>query len=151
MTTTTEERKLRAEFNAGVGQTDSEEVQDEDASGESNQASSPNIVVFALVLGAAITVDAIDAAELTGFLAILTKFIDIPTLGFLWLWRIMSGNAGAKKDVTFQILLAFLVELSPLGIIPTWSIFVAYVYFKDTKMGKQTIGKVQKITKLKAT
>jgi len=53
--------------------------------------------------------------------------------------------------VTFQILLAFLVELSPLGIIPTWSIFVAYVYFKDTKMGKQTIGKVQKITKLKAT
>lgn len=128
-----------------------EDAQDENISVKSGSSESPNFVVFLLVGGAAAIVDLIDTAELTGILAFLTKPIDIPTLGFLWLWRISQSQAGPKKDVTFQILLAFMVELSPFGIIPTWTIFVAYVYFKDTKLGKQTIGKVQKITSVKKT
>jgi len=106
-----------------------------------------NIGEFILILGAAITVDIIDVVELTGVLAIITKFIDIPTLGALWFWRILKHQAGPKKDPTFQLLLAFLVELSPFGIIPTWTIFVLYVYFRDTKLGKETIGKAKKLTK----
>lgn len=107
-----------------------------------------NIGELILILGAAITVDVIDILDLTGIGAILVRFIDIPTLGALWLWRVMKHQAGPQKDPTFQILLAFLVELSPFGIIPTWTIFVLYVYFQDSKLGKATIGKAEKATKL---
>lgn len=106
-----------------------------------------NVAEIMLILGAAITVDAIDALDLTGVGAILVRFVDIPTLGALWLWRIMKS--GPKKDPTFAILMTFLVEISPVGMIPTWTIFVAYVYIQDTKLGKATIGKAQKIAKIK--
>lgn len=105
---------------------------------------------FFLILGAAITVDIIDVLDLTGIGAILVRFIDIPTLGALWLWRILKHQSGPKRDPTLLILSAFLVEISPFGMIPTWTIFVAYTYFQDTKIGKKTIGKVQKVAKIKA-
>ncbi len=108
-----------------------------------------NIGEVVIILGAAITVDVIDVLDLTGVGAILVRFIDVPTLGALWLWRILKHQAGPKKDPTFLLLSAFLVELSPAGMIPTWTVFVVYVYFQDSKLGKKTIGKVQKITKLK--
>lgn len=110
-----------------------------------------NFAEMALILGAAITVDLIDALDLTGFGAILVRFIDIPTLGALWLWRILKHQAGPKKDPTFALLMAFLVEISPVGMIPTWTIFVLYVYFQDTKLAKKTLGKLptKKLKKLK--
>ncbi|MBA7622038.1 hypothetical protein ES703_29409 [subsurface metagenome] len=108
-----------------------------------------NIGEMVIILGAALTVDAIDILDLTGVGAILVRLIDIPTLGALWLWRILKHQTGPKKDPTFLLLSAFLVELSPAGMIPTWTIFVIYIYFQDTKLGKKTVGKVQKITKLK--
>lgn len=108
-----------------------------------------NIGEMVIILGAAITVDAIDVLDLTGIGAILVRLIDVPTLGALWLWRILKQQAGPKKDPTFLMLTAFLIELSPVGMIPTWTLFVLYVTFQDTKLGKKTIGKIQKITKLK--
>jgi hypothetical protein len=120
---------------------------------KTSQGFSPATLVTAgemvIILGAAITVDSIDILDLTGFGAILVRFIDIPTLGALWLWRILKS--GPRKDPTFAISLAFLVEISPAGMIPTWTIFVAYVYFQDTRLGKETIGRVKKITKIKKT
>jgi len=108
-----------------------------------------NAAEMVLILGAAITVDVIDVLDLTGVGAIIVRFIDVPTLGALWLWRILKHQAGPRKDPTFALLGAFLVELSPVGMVPTWTIFVAYVYFQDTRLGQKTIGKTQKLTKLK--
>lgn len=149
MEATTQERQNEAKLN----QARLENKQESGDSGELIQGTSPatfiNIGEMIIILGAAITVDLIDALDLTGVGAILVRFIDIPTLGALWLWRIMKHQAGPKKDPTFAILMAFLVELSPFGMIPTWTIFVLYVYFQDTKLGKKTIGKVQKLAKIK--
>jgi hypothetical protein len=108
-----------------------------------------NIGEMIIILGAALTVDIIDLLDLTGIGAIVVRFIDIPTLGALWLWRILKHQAGPKKDPTFLILTAFLVEISPVGMIPTWTLFVAYVYFQDSKLGQKTIGKLQKLAKIK--
>jgi len=49
---------------------------------------SPNIAEYIIVGGAAATSDAIDALNLTGFGMIIGKGIDIPTVGFLYIWRI---------------------------------------------------------------
>ena len=141
-----EERQNQAELNQA-------RIETKEKSGGLIQGASPstfiNIGEMILILGAAITLDVIDASDLTGVGAILVRFIDIPTLGALWLWRVMKHQAGPKKDPTFLLLSAFLVEISPAGMVPTWSIFVAYIYFQDTKLGKKTIGKVQKLAKIK--
>lgn len=99
-----------------------------------------NIGEVVIILGAAITVDAIDALDLTGVGAIIARLIDIPTLGALWLWRILKHQPGPKKDPTFLLLSAFLIELSPAGMIPTWTLFVAYVYFRDSKLARTVVG-----------
>lgn len=48
----------------------------------------PNIAEYLIVGGAAATSDTIDALNLTGFGMIIGKGIDIPTVGFLYIWRI---------------------------------------------------------------
>jgi len=137
------EREYQAQLNQGR----STAKQTSGASQELSPAIVINAAEMVIVLGAAITVDLIDVLDLTGVGAILVRFIDVPTLGALWLWRILK--TGRKKDPTFALLMAFIVEISPFGMIPTWTIFVAYVYFQDTKLGQKTIGKVQKIIKVK--
>ncbi len=145
MQATTEEKQNLAQLNQSklkVKQTS-----------QNNSGIDPATVINAaemiLILGAAITVDVIDVLDLTGVGAIIVRFIDVPTLGALWLWRILKHQAGPKKDPTFALLMAFLVEISPFGIVPTWTIFVGYIYFQDTRLGQKTIGKTQKLTKLK--
>ena len=49
---------------------------------------SPNIAEYIIVGGAAATSDTIDVLNLTGFGMIIGKGIDIPTVGFLYIWRI---------------------------------------------------------------
>ena len=146
---TAEERKQQSQLNQARANLEQEGRSSKVFQG-ATAATLINIGELILILGAAITVDVIDVLDLTGVAAILVRFIDIPTLGALWLWRILKHQAGPKKDPTFQLLLAFLCELSPFGIIPTWTIFVLYVYFQDTKLGKKTIGKVEKIAKAKS-
>ncbi len=108
-----------------------------------------NAAEFLIIIGAAITVDVIDVLDLTGVGAIIVRIIDVPILGALWLWRILKHQSGPKKDPTFLLLSAFLVELSPVGMIPTWTIFVAYIYFQDTKIGKTATRRTRKIPKTK--
>lgn len=143
MEATTTERERKTE----LAQDQAEIKQSSSKSKTAGSGTIINIVEFVIIMGAAVTVDAIDVLDLTGIGAILVRFIDIPTLGALWLWRLFK--TGPRKDPTFAILIAFLVELSPFGMVPTWSIFVVYVYIQDTKLGKAAIGRVKKITKIK--
>lgn len=142
---TIEEKQNLAELN----QAHLEEGGNEEKTNKTKSSSEINFVEMGLVLGAALAVDLIDALDLTGVGAVLVRFIDIPTMGALWLWRVIKHQTGPKKNLTFQILMTFLVELSPFGMLPTWTIFVLYCYFKDTKLGKETIGRAEKLTKAK--
>ena len=145
------EREYASELNRslqGSSTTEEREQEEEDLSGSENITfPHPNTVVYALVFGAAMVVDALDLIEFTGFGLIITKIIDIPTLGFLWLWTMFKGEAGPKKNITFQIFLAFLVEMIA-GPVPAWSIFVAYVYFKEKNLGKKSINGMLKTKKV---
>lgn len=142
---TTEQRKDTAELNQDRLQTKQKAQKTNGFTPETII----NVAEMIIILGAAITVDIIDILDLTVVLGPFIRLIDIPTLGALWLWRILKHQPGPKKDPTFLLLSAFLIEISPFGMIPTWTIFVAYVSFQDTRLGQKTIGKVQKITKLK--
>ncbi len=136
------EREYQSELNQERQETKTE------TSGESahGPASTINAAELLIILGLAITVDLIDVLDLTGFGAIISRAVDLPCLGLLWLWRIMKHQAGPKKDPTLQVLTAFLGEISPFGILPIWTIFVLYVYFQDSKLGQKTIGAAKKAT-----
>lgn len=61
----------------------------------------PNIAEYMIVGGAAVTSDVIDVLNLTGFGMIIGKGIDIPTIGFLYIWRIHKhGIASAMPGKT---------------------------------------------------
>ena len=80
MEATTQERENQAQLTQA-------RLEDSQEKGGLIQGASPatfiNIGEMVIVLGAAITVDIIDALDLTGVGAILVRFIDIPTLGAL--------------------------------------------------------------------
>jgi hypothetical protein len=141
---TIQEKQNIAELN----QTRSEESQDEQTA-EAKPSSQINFVEMGLILGAALTIDALALLSLTGVLAILVLFIQIPATLSLWLWRVLKHQAGPKKDLTFQLIIAFLGEIVTGGFLPTNSIFVLYCYFKDTKLGKETVGRAKKLTEPK--
>lgn len=95
-----------------------------------------NPAEFIFVLLLAIGVDSIDALDLTGFGVIIARFVDLPALGLLWLWRItkhIGSPRRVKKNPTFKLLLFFLGELSPAGILPFWTAYVIYTYLGEKK------------------
>ncbi len=100
-----------------------------------------DLIIF---LPIAIIADLIGGLDLTGFGAIIVRIINLPILGILWLWRVMKQGPGKKNDYTYQLLLTFLVETSPFGIIPTWATFVIYAYLKDQKFGREILAKKTK-------
>jgi len=124
------------------------EKNDHLASQKEPTESSPDILALIVFLPLAITADLLGALDITGVGAIFVRIIDLPILGILWLWRILKQGPG-KQSYSYQLMLAFLIEMSPFGIVPTWTTFVLYCYFKDTKLGKQTIGKIEKLNKAK--
>lgn len=130
------QRKQNAQLNQERAKIDSSSMQE-------NKELSPDFLGLIIFLPLAVIADICGVLDLTGFGAILVRIIDIPVLGILWLWRILKQGPG-KQNYSFQLMLAFLVELSPFGIIPTWTTFVLYCCLKDTKLGKQTIGKLEK-------
>jgi len=128
------QREQNAQLNQERKKTDSTRIQLE------NEGSSHNPLTLIIFLPLAVTADICGALDLTGFGAILIRNIDIPVLGILWLWRILGQESKKQKqNYSYQLMLTFLVELSPFGIIPTWTTFVLYCYFKDAKLGKQKI------------
>ena len=139
MEVTTEQRQQNAQLNQDRSETNNEKLNLKQNVGES----SPDILALIVFLPLAIAADILGGLDITGFGAIIVRIVDIPILGILWLWRIMKQGTG--KNYTYQLLLTFLVEISPFGIIPTWTTFVLYCYFKDTKLGKQTIGRAEKL------
>jgi len=58
----------------------------------------PNIAEYLMVGGLAIISDILDILDITGFGIIITRMIDIPTLGLLWLWRI--NKHGLKPELS---------------------------------------------------
>jgi len=112
--------------------------------------SSVNPIEMILMLTAAIILDGVDFLDLTVFLAILTKFITIPVAFGFWLLRMMKHQSGPKKDPTFQIIIAAIPQMIPfISIVPAWTFFVLYCWFQDSKLGKKTIGKAQKLKQAK--
>ena len=96
----------------------------------------PNPAEFILIGMLAVAADAIDALDLTGWGAIIARGVDIPVLGLLWLWRInkhISDPRINKKNPSFKMLLFFLAEISPFGIIPFWTAFVIYTWKEQKK------------------
>lgn len=131
------QRKQSAQLNQDRAKTDS-------TSKQKSEESSPDFLGLIIFLPLAVMADLLGVLDLTGFGAILVRIIDIPILGILWLWRILKQGPG-KQSYSYQLIFAFLVELTPIGIVPAWTTFVLYCCFKDTKLGKQTIGKMKKI------
>ncbi len=86
-----------------------------------------NIAEFLMLLLLAIAVDTVDWLDLTGFGAIIASIIDLPALGLLWAWRIMKvidRPGKVKIKASFKIILFFLFEISPAGLIPFWTAYV---------------------------
>ena len=147
MEATTQERQFKSDLNEDRAK---KETQTKDTQSASSFAAT-NIAEMGLILGAAITIDFIDVLDLTGWGAILVRFIDIPVLGALWLWRICKqGVSPYKKNLTFQMLLVLLTEISPFGIIPAWTTFVIYIWIKEHKASKEMLeGTIKKIKTIK--
>ncbi len=92
----------------------------------------------------AITADLLGGLDITGFGAILVRIIDIFVVLTLWLWRALKGNKNITNNYIYQLLGTFLLEVSPFGILPTWTTFVLYIYIKDRKTGRQFLAKKSK-------
>jgi hypothetical protein len=141
MEATTEQRQYLTELNQ-------QRTPQEKINSLPEEKSSPDMIALIIFLPLAMLADLTGAvSDLTIFLALPIRFLNLIIVGVLWLWRAMK--TGIKKDYTWQLLLVFLIETSPFGFIPTWTLFVLYVYFKDTSLGKQTLGRIKKINKLK--
>ncbi len=134
---TTQEQEQAQELNQDRAETNSNEA----SSQEKENEHSSSILTLLIFLPLAIICDAFGALDLTGFGAIIVRIVNFPILLMLWLWR--TCKSGPKKNPTLQLLLTFLIEQSPFGIIPTWTISVLFFYFQDTKLGKKTIGKIK--------
>lgn len=101
-----------------------------------------NTAEMLIVLGAAITIDLIDLLDLTGFGAILVRFVDIPATLAIWLWLRSKGEGFAPlKNPGFKIVFAFLVEISPFGMLPMWTLFIVYVWLKQWTIGRRALAK----------
>jgi hypothetical protein len=134
---TTQERQRKSQLN----QSRQEKSQQEGKiSKNSAPDTSPNPIVAMIMTGVAIV------ADIGGAIPIVGWFIAGPALGIIWLWRIFGHQTGPKKDPIFQLLSAFGAKIIPFPL-PTYTTFVLYSYGKDTKLGKATIGKAQKLAK----
>ena len=143
-TATTQEQTQIQELNQDRAENNNPNEQS--SSGEKTENSS-GIITLLIFFPLAIACDAFGLLDLTGFGAIIVRVINFPLLLTLWLWR--TYKSGPKKNPTLQLLLTFLIEQSPIGIIPTWTISVLFFYFQDTKLGKKTIGKIEKLSTIK--
>lgn len=134
---TTQERNFQSQLN----QSRQEKGQQEGKITKNAAPDTPSNPIMAMIMtGVAIV------ADIGGAIPIVGWFIAGPALGIIWLWRIMGHQTGPKKDPTFQLLSAFGAKIIPFPL-PTYTTFVLYSYGKDTKLGKATIGKAEKLAK----
>ncbi len=104
--------------------------------------SSTSTLEFVALLPLAIFADLIGGLDLTVFGSVIVRIINIPIVLVLWLWRVFKHGPGLQKnDYTYQLFATFLIEMSPFGIVPTWTTFVIYAYLKDKNIAKNTLGR----------
>jgi hypothetical protein len=92
-----------------------------------------SFVELFIVLGAAATLDILDVIALTGFGAVIVILIDVPTTLAIWLWVALKGEKIKIKNSWLKIGGSFLLEISPFGIIPTWTTLILYIWYKNRK------------------
>lgn len=136
MEATVKERRFESQLNQGR-----QKVKPKGAS-----TFSPEFIIsmaeMLLMLGAALTIDIIDVLDLTVFGAILVRFIDIPAALAIWLWLKSKHEITTPlKNPGFKIVFAFLIEISPFGMLPMWTLFIIYVWLKQGKAGRQILAK----------
>lgn len=107
-----------------------------------------NIAEWLILGGAAFLVDLVDVLDLTGVGVIIARAIDVPALIGIGLWMIIKQHKlpTPQKDPVFLLFFAFLGELSPGGILPFWTAYIIYLWFRQTKLGRKVIARgVKKI------
>lgn len=96
-----------------------------------------NVGEFAAIMGVAIVADVVEVP-------IVGWFVDGIALFILWIWRIFKQQSGPKKDPTFKLLLVLVIEMTPVGIVPTWILYVLYTYYQDKKLAEKGTTKLIK-------
>jgi hypothetical protein len=147
METTNQEQAQVQELNQDRHKDNENEKQDSPINQNAEQSS--HITTLLIFLPLAIIADLVDGLDITGFLAIFTRIIDIPIVLTLWLWRALKNGKGVNKNYTYQLFATFLLELSPFGMIPAWTTFVLYTYFKDKSSGRKFLAKTSKAQRIK--
>ena len=142
-TTTEEQRTEELNQNRNESQTTK---QLQKAKTPEHSVSTTDLIIF---LPLAIIADLLGGLDITGFGAIPVRIIDVFVVLILWLWRALKGNKSVKNNHTFQLFGTFLLEISPFGIVPAWSAFVLYTYFKDRAFGKKLLVKKTKEQRIK--
>ncbi len=98
-----------------------------------------NPVEFIMLLILAFCVDTIDWLDLTGVGAIVARLVDLPMLGLLWAWRIIKiieRPDKVRKKAGFKLVLFFLLEISPVGLIPFWTAYIIYTWLGEKKAAR---------------
>jgi Na+-transporting methylmalonyl-CoA/oxaloacetate decarboxylase beta subunit len=109
---------------------------------ETSVGSGPNTGEYLIFLGIGAVLDLSGLlSDLSLVFAIPLRIITIfPTLAFL-LWRLMKGG---KKIYPVGLAIMGGAE-TILSFLPAYTGFVVYAWFKESKIGKSTIGKLAKI------
>ncbi len=111
-----------------------------------------NTAEWVIVFLAAVIVDIIDLLDLTGFGAIIARLIDIPILLAIWIWIILKLQQlpRPQKDLIYMLFVAFIGELSPIGMFGFWTCYIVYLWLRRKKIGRIAIARgAKKIRKIK--
>ncbi len=120
-----------------------------------------NTAEWIIVLLAAIIVDIVDLLDLTGFGAIIARIVDIPMLLGLWAFIEIKLQQlpNPRRDPVYVLFAAFIGELSPIGMIGFWTLYIIYLWLRRKKIGRAAIahgakkvrkkGITKKLSKLK--
>jgi len=136
------ETKFEAELNQQRAQNKSET--DEETSSMSDDGKREiniNPAEWIIVLLVAIAVDLVDLLDLTGFGAIIARIIDIPMLLGVWAFIIIKLQQMPRpsKDPVYMLFVAFIGELSPVGMIGFWTLYIIYLWLRRKKIGRAAI------------
>jgi len=141
MEATIEQRQQNAQLNQ---ERTAEETRNEVL--ESPEESKPNTGEYIIFLGIAIILDLAGLfSDASIFLIIPIRIITLPAMLMFLLWRFMKGG---KKIYPLWLVITAGLEIF-LSFIPAYMGFVLFAWFKESKLGKQTIGKIEKLSKLK--
>ena len=141
METTIEERQQNAQLNQerAIEKTRNEGV-------KVPEESKPNTGEYIIFLGIGIILDIAGLfSDASIFLIIPIRIITLPAMLMFLLWRFMKGG----KKIYAGALVGTAAAETFLSFLPAYTGFVLYAWLKESKLGKQTIGKVKKLSKFK--